>query len=77
MVTQVGPVQIDVPRDRDVTFEPKIVAKRRRRLSGVEELVISLQSELGGPPADGPSGPSLGKPAAIGARGAIGCRAYR
>jgi transposase-like protein len=31
-----------VPRDRDATFESKIVAKRQRRLSGVDELVISL-----------------------------------
>ncbi|WP_455750052.1 transposase, partial [Salinispora arenicola] len=29
-----GPVQIDVPRDRAGTFEPQIVRKRQRRLSG-------------------------------------------
>jgi putative transposase len=28
------PVGIDVPRDRDGSFEPKIVTKRQRRLSG-------------------------------------------
>src|SRR5206468_11229996 len=39
VLTEVGPVQIDVPRDRDGSFEPKIVGKRKRRLSGVEELV--------------------------------------
>jgi transposase-like protein len=27
VLTDVGPVQIDVPRDRDASFEPKIVAK--------------------------------------------------
>lgn len=42
VLTEVGPVEIDVPRDRDGSFEPKIVAKRKRRLSGVDELVISL-----------------------------------
>ena len=42
VVTDVGPVQIEVPRDRDASFEPKIVAKRQRRLSGVDDLVISL-----------------------------------
>ncbi len=45
VLTEVGPVQIDVPRDRDATFEPKIVGKRKRRLSGVEELVISLSAK--------------------------------
>ena len=28
MVTDVGPVQLDVPRDRDGTFEPQTVKKR-------------------------------------------------
>src|SRR5919112_2504234 len=32
VLTEVGPVDIDVPRDRDGSFEPKIVAKRQRRL---------------------------------------------
>src|SRR5689334_847029 len=41
----VGPVQVDVPRDRDATFEPRIVAKRKRRLSGVDEMVISLAAK--------------------------------
>jgi putative transposase len=45
VLTEVGPVQIDVPRDRDATFEPKIVGKRKRRLSGVDELVISLSAK--------------------------------
>ena len=45
MLTEVGPVEIDVPRDRDGTFEPKIVRKRQRRLSGVDELVISLSAK--------------------------------
>ncbi|WP_426623730.1 IS256 family transposase [Leifsonia sp. McL0607] len=37
-----GQVTIDVPRDRDGSFEPKIVKKRQRRLNGVEEIVLSL-----------------------------------
>ena len=45
MLTEVGPVEIEVPRDRDGSFEPKIVAKRQRRLSGVDELVISLSAK--------------------------------
>ena len=42
VLTDVGPVEIDVPRDRDGSFEPKIVRKRQRRLSGVDEMVILL-----------------------------------
>ena len=37
-----GHVQIEVPRDRDGTFEPVIVRKRQRRLNGVDEIVLSL-----------------------------------
>src|SRR5499427_1563361 len=42
VLTEAGPVEISVPRDRDASFEPAIVAKRQRRLSGVDDLVISL-----------------------------------
>jgi transposase-like protein len=42
VLTDIGPVQVEVPRDRDASFEPKIVAKRQRRLAGVNDLVISL-----------------------------------
>jgi putative transposase len=42
VVTDVGPVEIEVPRDRDASFTPQMVAKRQRRLSGVDDLVISL-----------------------------------
>jgi transposase-like protein len=41
----VGPVEISVPRDRDASFEPKIVAQRQKRLTGVDELVISLSAK--------------------------------
>ncbi|MBB2740624.1 UNVERIFIED_ORG: transposase-like protein [Microbispora rosea subsp. rosea] len=34
-----------MPRDRSASFEPKIVRKRQRRLSGVEEMVISLAAK--------------------------------
>jgi transposase-like protein len=45
VLTEAGPVQVSVPRDRDSSFEPKIVAKRQRRLPGVEDLVISLSAK--------------------------------
>jgi transposase-like protein len=41
----VGEIRVDVPRDRAGTFEPKIVKKRQRRLSGVDEVVLSLYSK--------------------------------
>jgi putative transposase len=40
-----GQVQIEVPRDRAGTFEPQIVRKRQRRLTGVDEIVLSLYAK--------------------------------
>jgi len=40
-----GQVDIEVPRDRASTFEPQIVKKRQRRLSGVDEIVLSLYAK--------------------------------
>src|SRR6478735_8826702 len=40
-----GHVEIEVPRDRAGTFEPQIVRKRQRRLSGVDEIVLSLYAK--------------------------------
>jgi transposase-like protein len=37
-----GPIQIEVPRDRDSSFEPKFVKKRQRRLEGFDDKVLSL-----------------------------------
>jgi len=37
-------VEIEVPRDRDGTFEPAIVKKRQRRLSGVDQIILSLSA---------------------------------
>ena len=41
----VGPVTIEVPRDRDGSFEPVIVKKRQRRLNDVDEVVLSLYAK--------------------------------
>jgi len=45
VLTEAGPVEISVPRDRDASFEPRIVAKRQRRLTGVDDLVLSLSAK--------------------------------
>jgi transposase-like protein len=43
--TEVGPVRIDVPRDRAGTFEPQIVPKHARRVEGFDEAIISLYAK--------------------------------
>ena len=40
--TDRGEVDIEVPRDRDASFEPKLVEKRQRRLPELDEKVIAL-----------------------------------
>lgn len=37
-----GPIALEVPRDRDGSFEPQLVRKRQRRLSGFDDKVIAL-----------------------------------
>ncbi len=43
--TEIGPVPLDVPRDRDSSFDPQLVKKRQRRLHGVDEMDISLTAK--------------------------------
>ena len=45
VLTEIGPVQIEVPRDTESSFEPKIVRKRQRRLTGIDEIVLSLSAK--------------------------------
>ncbi len=45
VLTDVGPVEVTVPRDRDGSFQPQIVRKRQRRLTGVDDMVISLSAK--------------------------------
>ena len=40
-----GEVEIQVPRDRDGSFEPVIVKKRQRRLGSLDEMVLSLYAK--------------------------------
>lgn len=40
--TSAGEVPIDVPRDRDATFEPAVVPKGERDLTGIESRVMSM-----------------------------------
>jgi len=42
VTTEIGPIELNVPRDRKGTFEPQLVRKRQRRLTGVDDMVCSL-----------------------------------
>jgi putative transposase len=42
--TDHGPVQIRTPRDRDGSFEPRLVRKRQRRFEGFDEKILALYS---------------------------------
>jgi transposase-like protein len=43
--TDIGDVRIDVPRDRDSSFVPRIVPKNARRVTGFDEAIISLYAK--------------------------------
>jgi putative transposase len=45
VLTDIGPIEVDAPRDRAGTFEPVIVRKRQRRLGGVDQMVCSLSAK--------------------------------
>jgi putative transposase len=42
LITEHGAVAIDAPRDRDGSFEPKIVRKRQRRFEGFDDKILAL-----------------------------------
>ena len=44
LMTENGPVALDTPRDRNGSFEPKIVRKRQRRFVGFDEKILALYS---------------------------------
>src|SRR3954470_12557882 len=44
LITDNGPVPIDTPRDRDGSFEPKMVRKRQRRFQGFDDKILALYS---------------------------------
>ena len=40
--TELGPVEVRTPRDRQGSFEPKLVGKRQTRLAGLDEKILGL-----------------------------------
>ncbi len=44
VLTDHGGIELEIPRDRNGTFEPKIVKKNQTRLKGIEDRILSLYS---------------------------------
>lgn len=42
LLTDQGEVTVDVPRDREGSFEPQLVRKRERRLAGFDDRILAL-----------------------------------
>jgi putative transposase len=42
VVTDEGPVRIDVPRDRQGSFEPLLIAKHERRFTGFDDKIVAM-----------------------------------
>ncbi|SHH35197.1 Transposase, Mutator family [Clostridium grantii DSM 8605] len=40
--TELGPIRINVPRDRNGDFEPKIVPKHQRTVDGIDDKILAL-----------------------------------
>jgi putative transposase len=43
--TTEGPVEINVPRDRDASFNPVLVPKRKSMVEGIENVIVSLYAK--------------------------------
>ncbi|AQQ19382.1 IS256 family transposase [Burkholderia cenocepacia] len=42
VITDRGPVRVEVPRDRDGSFEPILIPKHERRFTGFDERIIAM-----------------------------------
>src|SRR3990170_7094831 len=42
VLTDDGALSIDVPRDREGTFEPRLIAKHERRFTGFDDKILAL-----------------------------------
>ncbi|MEO8925189.1 MAG: IS256 family transposase, partial [Caldimonas sp.] len=42
VLTEDGPLRIDVPRDRDASFEPRLIPKHERRFTGFDDKIIAM-----------------------------------
>jgi putative transposase len=44
VLTDDGPLTLDIPRDRDGTFEPQVIGKHERRFTGVDDKILALDA---------------------------------
>jgi transposase-like protein len=42
VITDDGPVRIEVPRDREGTYEPQLIGKHERRFTGFDQKIVSM-----------------------------------
>jgi len=42
VITDDGPVRIDVPRDREGSFEPQLIGKHARRFTGFDQKIVAM-----------------------------------
>jgi len=42
VLTDDGPLTLDIPRDRDGTFEPQLIGKHERRFTGFDDKILAL-----------------------------------
>jgi len=45
LITDNGLIGVDIPRDRESTFEPVIIPKRQTRINGLDEKILSLYAK--------------------------------
>lgn len=44
LLTKAGKVEVQIPRDREGSFEPKLIPKHQRRVAGFDERILALYS---------------------------------
>jgi putative transposase len=42
VITDEGPLRIDVPRDRDGSYEPQLIGKHERRFTGFDQKIVAM-----------------------------------
>ncbi len=42
VLTEDGPIRIEVPRDRDGSFEPLLIPKHERRFKGFDDKIVAM-----------------------------------
>jgi putative transposase len=45
LLTEAGPIELETPRDRAGSFNPRIVPKGQRRLDGIDKIVLGLYAK--------------------------------